>query len=608
MNITVNPNSGYYDLGSSVSSAAEVGKIQESPQQVQVSSDLLSNIKAGDTFSGQVVGMNKDGMVQILLGNQSTISAKLSQNISLALGQTISFQVNSANNSKIFLTPLYANLDGNSAIAKALDAAGLPVTRENAGMVSAMMERGLPVDAKSLQEMAYLSSQHPLADPKSIVQMNQLGIPLTEENIQAFEAYKENQHQIADSVFGLSEGFAELAGKSPALNNEITQLFFGSQSGEMSAAVSQAMNGDSAALLEALGLPPETLEEAAAAAELLQGEGAISEEEGQVQGQGAEQNGAGTAAGKDSVKITISDGQPQNPAIGESGSSVRDITGHVTESVHDLLGQDGAKDLAVSLKNAGLPAEIAAKVADGTLDNKQIFELTRAVTSEALTGELGEEARAAAKELIQREPYQLLLKNQITDQFLLKPEDISDKEKVQEYYNKIANESKAAMNLLSRLGQDNTPLAQGMKELSSNVDFMNQLNHIMTYVQLPLKMNNNAAHGDLYVYTNKKKLASKDGNVSALLHLDMEHLGTMDIHVAMTDYQKVQTHFLLQSEEFLDFIAQHLNELDAALAKRGYQMKSDVSLNREKTDVPEIMFNKGTDKRLIQTTSFDLRA
>lgn len=127
-------------------------------------------------------------------------------------------------------------------------------------------------------------------------------------------------------------------------------------------------------------------------------------------------------------------------------------------------------------------------------------------------------------------------------------------------------------------------------------------------MQLPLKLNDQSAHGDLYVYTNKKRLAAKDGNVSALLHLDMEHLGTMDVHVSMNQGGNVKTHFILQKEEMLDFIAEHLPELDERLKKRGYSVTSDVALNREARSVPEIMFNTGRSERLVQKLSFDVKA
>ena len=85
------------------------------------------------------------------------------------------------------------------------------------------------------------------------------------------------------------------------------------------------------------------------------------------------------------------------------------------------------------------------------------------------------------------------------------------------------------------------------------------------------------ANGELYVYTNKKSLANKDGNFSALLHLDMEHLGPMDVYVTMRDYTKVNTNFYLESEEMLDFISAHIDELTRRLTEKGYNTSTKVT-------------------------------
>ena len=53
-----------------------------------------------------------------------------------------------------------------------------------------------------------------------------------------------------------------------------------------------------------------------------------------------------------------------------------------------------------------------------------------------------------------------------------------------------------------------------------------QINQTYAYIQLPLHLRQGEHKtGELFVYTNKKNLAGRDGRVSALLHLDMEHLG-----------------------------------------------------------------------------------
>lgn len=577
MNINVNTNTGVYDLNAGVSGSQSVSGSVEQQRMATVPADSVRYIKAGDTFSGEIVSLNDDGTVELLLGDNTKLSAFLSKNMELTLGQTLSFTVSGASDSRISLTPLYANLDGNSAVGKALQEAGLPLTKQNSDMVMAMMERGLPIDSRSLQGMASLAAKHPLADPKSIVQMSELSIPLTEENIKEFEAYKENQYKIADSLDELSKGFTEIAQNSLSENDKIFDVFFGNDNTGVSAALKDALQGDFSKIAKAFDLNEDELKS------MLQqktgGENALLTEE---------ETAANAGAGNKALKT--------------------DITGRVTDDITVLLGKEGTERLSENLKEAGLPEALAEKVKDGTLSADETLKLTKALLDEAGQGNLGEEAMINYPKLLRSPEYRLLLNNGITNEFLLDPEDVSDKEKVREYYERVVKNADKALEFLNSTGRGQTTLSQGMNSLRQNVDFMNQLNNVMTYMQLPLKMNEHKAHGDLYVYTNKKNLAKKDGNVSALLHLDMQHLGTMDIHVQMTNGENVKTHFILQKEEMLDFIEPHLPELDEALLKRGYKMHSDVSLNKEARDVPDIMFNRGTNERLIQTTSFDIRA
>ncbi len=588
MNINVNTNTGIYDLNSGVSGSQAVSGLNEQ-RMATVPADSVRYVKAGDTFSGEIVSLNDDGTVELLLGDNTKLNAFLSKDLGLSLGQTLSFTVSGASDSKISLTPLYANLDGNSAVGKALNEAGLPITKQNMDMVTSMMERGLPIDRGSLQNMAALSARYPLADPKSIVQMTELKIPLTEENIREFEAYKENQYKIADSLQELSDGFTELAGKSVSVNNEIFNLFLdGEKSIALKDALISAENGDISGLVKELSLDKDEINA------LIK-----SFEEGEeLKDPSVANEETGEAVKEDTVL--------------PKGASASDLNGKVTDDLHTLLGNEGAKRLSENMKAAGLPEAIASKVADNSLSAKDTLDLAKALLDKAMQEKADQDGGGTIKydfkELLRSPEYKLLLSNGITNEFLLKPEEVSDKERVKEYYERVVKNSDKAIEFLNSKGLGSSALSQGVNNLRSNVDFMNQLNNVMTYLQLPLKMNEDKAHGDLYVYTNKKNLSKKDGNVSALLHLDMQHLGTMDIHVQMTDYENVKTHFILQKEEMLDFIAEHLPELDEAINKRGYKMHSDVALNREARDVPDIMFNRGTNEKLIQTTSFDIRA
>ena len=54
-----------------------------------------------------------------------------------------------------------------------------------------------------------------------------------------------------------------------------------------------------------------------------------------------------------------------------------------------------------------------------------------------------------------------------------------------------------------------------------------------TYAQIPLKMSGQHASGELFVYTNKKALAQGEKDLTAFLHLDLDHLGSTDVSVRM---------------------------------------------------------------------------
>ncbi len=626
MNITINANTGIYQTGNQIGGERQVISESSSSPAALVSSGDLSSLKAGDIFTGQISGMNEDGSVAILLGNNKMLNARLSSNLLLNQGQIMSFQVKGATSSSLTLTPLYENLDNNSAAAKALIAAELSVTAGNVDMVNAMMERGLPIDSNALQGMASAASAYPTANPASIVQMTQLGIPLTEENVQQFEAYKEGQYKIADGVDNLAKGFSELSSESVSMNRAVLDIFNESPSEGFMQVVKEAMNGDSSRLLSLIesGGKPEVNAEslvnqetaetfvntaANAATETVKGDEGENvldtvknnPEESAETAQRAE-NGE-IPEGQKSNENTLQ----QNPVNIRPDSNLS-LPGHVTDNILQLMGSDGAKNLAELMNKAGYPEELTQKIAAGEISSKQLLDIIHASINGGSSNFKGEQALTALKEMIGSEPYQLLMHNEIVKQFLLEPENVSNQDKVREYYQRIAAETEEAINLLKATGRGETTLAQGMQNLKDNIDFMNGMNMAMTYIQLPLKMNDAASHGDLYVYTNKKNLAKKDGNFSALLHLDMEHLGTMDVHISMKNYDHVTTHFFLQKEELLDFIEEHLGELDKALSKRGYVMHSDVSLNKEAKDVPEIMFNKGSNEKLIQKTAFDVRA
>ena len=157
-------------------------------------------------------------------------------------------------------------------------------------------------------------------------------------------------------------------------------------------------------------------------------------------------------------------------------------------------------------------------------------------------------------------------------------------------------------------GLDKQPLAKAAADVRGNVEFMNQINQAYTYLQLPLKMAGQNAHSDLYVYTNKKNLQDKDGELTAFLHLDLEHLGSTDVSVRMKGKQ-VHTDFFLADDESYDLIFLHMDELEERLRNKGYSCTIQVQNKEKKVNFVEDFLKKdqpSTGK--LHRYSFDVRA
>ena len=513
---------------------------------------------AGQVFSGEVAEINgKD--ILLLLGNNQTMSARLEGDISLVLGQNVYFEVKSNSNNQVSLRPLYTNLTSTDpSILKALDAAGLPVNDKTVSMTSSMMEEGMPINKNALQAMFRQVNQNQNVSPQTLVQMTKLGLPITDQNVTQFENYKNLEHQILKDVNVLTDGLPEVAG----------QLF-------ADGAADEAL-GFSKDLLQMLrDAMPDT---------------AKSAEEGQT----------GTPA-------TTEQNATVQPQVADLPQSTDTNAGQYS-SLQELTPQQ-RESLADQLEQLGLKPDAKAQLLSGQMPDGQLLDFIKNAMEQP---ELAHSEQLS--KLLKGNEYQTLVKNLLSEQMLLRPEEIAREGKVEELYERMSEQSRKITQMLQNITKATPELTKSAANMQDNMNFMNQMNQMLTYVQLPLKMAQENANGDLYVYTNKKNLKNKDGNVSALLHLEMEHLGTMDIHVAMQQ-SKVSTHFYLQKEEMLDFIEANLHILNERLTKKGYNMSTTVSMKEKEAEDQGIVgeFLKKNGEVPAHTAgpmkfSFDVRA
>jgi len=220
--------------------------------------------------------------------------------------------------------------------------------------------------------------------------------------------------------------------------------------------------------------------------------------------------------------------------------------------------------------------------------------------------------RSALTKLVNGETFKNALNEFLQKELLLRPES-TDKDGVKEIYQRLGKQLGTISEALTQLGQEQSSLGKTVQNMSQNINFLNQMNSMYAYVQLPIKLSEGKAHGELYVYSNKKHLASKDGEVSALLHLDMEHLGAVDVHVKLKD-SNVSTQFFLEDEEMLDFLYEHMDMLTERLKKRGYNMTYQMMVRGEKDESKaenntfQELIRENSNIPMMVNYSFDVRA
>ena len=546
------------------------------------------DLAVGNVFEG-TVNSNKNGKVVLGLSNGQTITARLDGKVDLREGDSMFFQVKSNDGGSVEIRPY--TVGGNSAnltLVNALQAAGLPLEERNLSMVNALMQRQMPIDRNSLHAMERVISAHPNVNVETIVDMHKLGIPITDEMAAQFENYMDDSQAISVEMESFMEelpnalsdeslGLTDLRVMNQQVLDILTEGLANENSGYVTLAEVSAEQ-QSPEVLDANAQVAEQIKqemgdallaagakEAAAAVELLgeYAESIVSQVDAQIASQEAQQLS-----------------QVQG-GITEAGASASDTawTPQVVVDEHSLLSllsSDGQEQLSEALKQFPGMEQNTELFSGGRLNlGSSSLDVLHAVREALGNPELTD--KSAITDLFSSDSMKVLLKDVMGQQWTMKPDQLESTDKIKELYDKLENQISRMENALKATGMEQPALAQTAADIRGNVDFMNQINQAYTYVQIPLKMNGQNASGELYVYTNKKKLA-QDGEkeLTAFLHLDLDHLGSTDVSIKMLG-KKVDTNFFFEDDASFALVEKHLPELEERLNKKGYTCKLTVT-------------------------------
>ena len=618
-----------------------------SAQGTQKLVSSMQELEPGSTFEGTVNSV-KNGKVVLALGNGQTITARLDGKVSIQPGESMFFQVRSNDGTTIALRPyVQAGNINNPILLNALTAAGVPATERNITMVDSMMKEQMSISRQSILDMGRVVGSNPNVNVNTAVLMTKIGLPVSAEMASQFENYMVDQHAIVDEMdlamnqLGRLLGDADLGeeqsfelygkvldilngeGETPAQTtdglqqNDTGTMVNAGENIETEAAVQQSKDGAAAEGVQKQVQQQNTKDLISMGAAGQEQSAGVAENTENIVGEQT----AGNAAQSMQTGIDAADVLKNTQA--DTAADFKNVQGQ-TDTLEQILDQNGLDHLKRLLQN--IPTltgntdlfevqeeeDVFVDTMSGDDAGKKAFELAQTEpevnTLRDALKQNQEYGFAGMTKLFGSKEFAAILKNRAEKQWLLEPEQLREASKVSDLYERLDHQMKQMENVMKAAGVTQNSFVQTAADIRSNVEFMNQINQVYTYVQLPLKLSGQNASGDLYVYTNKKNLNDPEAELTAFLHLDLDNLGSTDVSIRMKD-KNVKTNFYIADDASYDLIEKHLPVLEKRLAQKGYRCSITMSKEEKKVEFVEDFLQRDMPQAgTLHRYSFDVRA
>lgn len=605
-----------------ISSGTEELKAASGMQKVV---STLEELSSGSVFEGTVSSV-KNGKVTLALSDGQTITARLSGKVPLSQGTPMFFQVKSNDGATIEIKPYTgAGSGGNPILTNALTEGTVPVTERNLAMVDAMMKEQMPIDKQSLLNMARIANMNPGVNITTVVSMTKLGIPVSPEMAAQFANYMTDEHAILQEMDQAMNELADLAGSSDLTPDQAVQM---NQKIVTILLPEQTVTGASVNAEGQIAAGQNVTDgQTTVAGQIVTGRETAAEEQFAA-GQAAQER-ADTQAVPGQNQETVLEAKIQNSSTNVGSQALGEVLsdqqfsslGRLLQNIPSLVEStklfpeameqdifiDTLEDESVA---QNLMTEGAAwEAADGktALDkNLTVSDFLRTVSQ--ILSENNGMASQSIQKLFGSDAYKSLLRNVMEQQWLIQPEALKQEKKISQLYEKLEQQMRQVEDALKEAGVTKTRFPDTATEVRGNIEFMNQLNQAYTYVQVPLKLSGQNANGELYVYTNKKNLRDPDAELSAFLHLDLEHLGSTDVSVKM-QHRNVKTNFYMADDASYDLVEKYLPVLEQKLKDKGYQCTITMTKEEKKVSFGDDFLRKDMPQTgTLHRYSFDVRA
>lgn len=501
----------------------------------------LRDLAAGDVFRGEIININNQN-VEILLDGNEYINATMQQALELNIGEKLLFQVKDNSDTQLVIRPIANNEVSLEFVNKSLLTAGLTINDKNIAIVKELIANGQPIDRQSIINMIKLSSVYANESIDKLIDMTKNGIEINRENLDMYDAYTTSSHHITENIMGIGDGILEVFEK--ILESDVSTENFIENNVSLENLTESNINAgnlENNVSLENFtesNINPENLMGNIISSDSFTKINTILEDLSNI-----------FDADNDNKQISKSINVDKNNIYNRE--SIQEAP---KESTKDFLkmadSSDTFKELSEVLKNIGknMPKEAFNNIIKSPVFKEKITKL-------------------------------------LMDRLYLNPAKLSEdkkivKNEVDKIYDKLNKLTEMIKNMPENVKSENLSLAGD--KLSKNMNFMNELNNIEAYVQVPVKFSEGNKNGDLYVYNRRRNKKINDDTLTAFLHLQLDYLGATDINISLKK-NSVTAKFTLDDETSRNLVEDNLGELAERLEKIGYNVTISTELSEKKS-------------------------
>lgn len=594
----------------------------------------IKQLSVRQILKGEVTDLRNNEII-VTLEDNTKVAARLENGVSLSIGDTAAFRVKDISISHITLEtlPKSENAIANSTINKALELAGLPKNEKNITVVRELMKQGMPINKQAIQNILIQSYSHKNVDISTLVLMNKQRIPITNGAPEQLQNHINGVHPMANDISTLVEEVSKFLQDFSSISTANNTVSFGKEL--FTTLFSKTTGTPSTQTPDISFLTPEERTELVSTLEMI----SLTDE-------GKEAILNGSISLRDAISITkenmdiamkidennlIQLKQQQETELLEgtiTNSEIESELNNLTKTIDAfdipsfrklfdkynnlqienneigaVLKQEEREQLSTLLKDFPFSPKLKELIDTGEAPVKDILTTLKNVIPLTDGNQL--------KSLFQAKEFHTLLKSGLTEQWTLTPNQLKQPNAVENLYETLYEQTEKLSQLSKTFAQSELFIRQDIEtpaqNLHQNMDFMDTLNQMFPYIELPIRFKEQLTHADLYVYTKKQTLKKNQSNISVLLHLDMESLGPLDIKLNLNG-NVIDSTFSFSDKDAKALISNNIFLLEETLLEKGFLFKTKMEMQTKSIDIVKDFIERDTKETPLQRYSFDIRA